>query len=671
MSNTILETLKSIRRKISLIDEQLITLLSERRKLSKTVSEEKKLIEKPLRDQVREKELLESLVDKASDLGLDAYYITQIYSLIIEDSVKYQQDYLQAIRHPEIKNNETKDIAILGGKGSYSYLAAKKYFTNSDNDYHPCSSFEEIINCVEEGKVNYGVIPIENTTSGGITEVYDLLLDSQLSIIGEEKYPIKHCLVGNETSSLEEITEIVSHPQPSKQCNKILRSLTSSRMTLVPSTTHALKYVKESNSPNIAAIASQESAQIFGLKVLRHNLANQLENTTRFYIIAKKPIDVSMAVQCKTSIALTTGQSPGSLANVLSQFHDADIPLSKLESRPIPSKPWEQMFYIDLEGNIKQQKVKNTLNELAKECSFLRVFGSYPTQDISATQISSQAIAQARVKSMQKTQTSSSVDERKKLNKSDRIQLANRAYKSKNTKIQVKDLIIGGENFTIIAGTNKEQIQDGLKQAIDSGIAIFRLPTKQLSNNAELNIGYLNQVKQAQSVYSIPIVAEIKSSDWVKTLVHYVDLLEVSVNSIKDTSLLSALGKVNCPVILNRTSDMRIEEILGAAEIILSQGNLQVIICETAVLSESNKKANSLNINSIIELINLTHLPVIVNPADALSSLQNLIPLTKAIRAVKAKGIILNVEDSNTRISSKQKFHLNHSSIAELITNLE
>jgi len=385
-----LDRVKTIRVKISDIDDQLLALLSERRKLSQAVAEEKKHINKPLRDQIREKELLESLINKASSMELDSYYITQIFNSIIEDSVKFQQDYLQSIHHPEIKNRQSKDIAILGGKGAYSYLAAKKYFNKSENLYLACASFDEVLNNVENGNATYGVIPIENTTSGGITEVYDLLLESGLAIIGEEKYPINHCLVAPQESRLEDIRCIVSHPQASRQCDKNLKNLTSANIKLVSSTAHALDYIAQQDKKDIAAIASEKAAELFGMKVLKHNIANQTKNITRFLILSKTQIKVSLSVQCKTSIAVSTGQKAGSLAEVLSLFQKVDIPLSKLESRPIPNKPWEQMFYIDLEGNIRDEKVKNALNSISKICPFLRIFGSYPTQDIVATKVSSE-----------------------------------------------------------------------------------------------------------------------------------------------------------------------------------------------------------------------------------------------------------------------------------------
>lgn len=281
----------------------------------------------------------------------------------------------------DIANNNNRSIAVLGGKGAYTHLAALEFFSNSNNTYIACSSFEEILNNVQKGKTYYGVIPIENTTSGGITEVYDLLLNSNLSIVGEQKYTVKHCLVGSNSSSTEDITNIFAHPQASRQCSEKLKELVSAKISLVESTAHALNLVATQTQPNSAAIACKEAASLFGLRVLEDEITNQMENITRFLVLSKSPVIIPLSVECKTSLALSTGQKPGSLAEVLSLFRDAEIPLCKLESRPIPNKPWEQMFHIDLQGNISDLKVKNTFEALSKICLHLEVFGSYPSKD--------------------------------------------------------------------------------------------------------------------------------------------------------------------------------------------------------------------------------------------------------------------------------------------------
>jgi len=249
--------LSAIRKNISQLDSDLLGLLFKRRKLSQQVAENKKNTDKQLRDQSREKQLLESLLTKASKKGLDSHYVTSIYNLIIEDSVKLQKDFLQVLNNPSSSENTYKSqhvnssstVAILGGIGSYSYVAAKRFFSNTlsapklNFNTIDCDSFEAIIENVEQGNASFGVIPIENTTSGGITAVYDLLLSSKLSIIGEQKQAIKHCLVSIDGCDIESITQIAAHPEAALQCSKTLRKKTAAQISQVESTTHAIQKV--------------------------------------------------------------------------------------------------------------------------------------------------------------------------------------------------------------------------------------------------------------------------------------------------------------------------------------------------------------------------------------------------------------------------------------------
>jgi chorismate mutase/prephenate dehydratase len=377
------QPLNQVREQITAIDEELLTLFSKRRKLSHSVALTKKSSQKPIRDQEREIELLECLVKQGALLGLDANYITHLFSIIIDDSVNQQQDLLHSTSIKDYEPSSNKSIAVLGGKGAYSYLAAKKYFANSSNTYLGCNSFENVLKSVACGEVEYGVIPIENTISGGITEVYDLLLDSNLTIIGEEKYEVQHCLVAKSGMQLQKIKKILGHPQASRQCNKNLSKLIDADINLVSSTAEALERVTHSDNEGIAAIASAEAAELFGLEVLLNGIANQKNNITRFLVVALESQKISSQFTSKISMALSTGQKAGSLAEVLLVFRDADIPLTNLESRPIPNKPWEQMFYLDIEANIEKQSIQKALEKVSKLCSFVKVLGCYSTKNIS------------------------------------------------------------------------------------------------------------------------------------------------------------------------------------------------------------------------------------------------------------------------------------------------
>ena len=187
-------SLAEIRVEITNIDSQILALLARRRAISRAVAVNKLGDFKPVRDQQREQQLLDSLIEKGSQLDLAPHYVTRLFHTIIEDSVILQRQYLQQQSNPVLLQGQNKSVALLGGRGAYSYLAANKYF-GSQAEFHGFASFDKVLKSVQQGEDDFGVIPIENTTSGGITEVYDLLLNAELSIIGEVKQPIKHCLL--------------------------------------------------------------------------------------------------------------------------------------------------------------------------------------------------------------------------------------------------------------------------------------------------------------------------------------------------------------------------------------------------------------------------------------------------------------------------------------------
>lgn len=381
-------SLDQIRREISALDSELLNLFSRRRELSLAVAVNKLGDFKPVRDQQREQQLLDSLIDKGRELNLAPHYVTRLFHTIIEDSVILQRQYLQQHNNPELLSQSQKKIAILGGEGAYSHLAASKYFGCGDNQLNGYDSFQKILNSVTEGVDDFGVIPIENTTSGGINEVYDLLLESELSVVGEVNQPIEHCLLAAKSTNLDKINQVLAHPEASRQCNRSLQKLTSAKVRLVTSTAEALKLAAEDKTGTLAAIGSEKAAKVFNLQVLASSIANLKKNATRFLVVARDAHIVSPQVNCKTSLILSTGQKPGSLAEVLLVFRDANLPLSKLESRPISGKPWEQMFYIDFEGNIDDPAVSQALEDVKEISHFMKLLGSYPCEQVKPTRVS-------------------------------------------------------------------------------------------------------------------------------------------------------------------------------------------------------------------------------------------------------------------------------------------
>lgn len=374
--------LSDIRQQITHIDRSLLKLLSERHRLAFDVARSKEVNQKPLRDTDREQLLLKDLINYANNEGyqLEPQYITQIFQRIIEDSVLTQQVYLQ--KKLNANTELAMKIAFLGKRGSYSNLAARNYATRYQKSIieMSCHSFDEVFDKVLSEEADYGVLPLENTTSGSINEVYDLLQHTNLSIVGELVYPIKHCVLVNEFVELNQIDTLYSHPQVIQQCSQFIRGLNRVHIEYCESSSHAMQLVSSLNKPNIAALGNEEGGELYGLQVLKAGIANQPNNITRFIVVARKAVQVSPQIRTKTLIMMSTGQQAGALVDALSVLKQHQIRMTKLESRPIYGKPWEEMFYLEIEANIHHPDTQQALQQLKLYSSFLKVLGCYPTE---------------------------------------------------------------------------------------------------------------------------------------------------------------------------------------------------------------------------------------------------------------------------------------------------
>ncbi|KXF82895.1 prephenate dehydratase [Enterovibrio coralii] len=382
-------SLDEIRVGVSNIDQQILSLLADRRKLSLEVAKSKIQTQKPVRDVEREQALLEKLVADGRTHELDPQYVTKIFHTIVEDSVLYQQAFLQRLANPD-NDQPLARVSFLGGKGSYSNLAARNFFARKHTKPAEiqCQSFKEVLEMVETGNADYGVLPIENTSSGSINDVYDQLQHTRLSIVGEITLPIEHCLLTAVDTEIDKIEVLYSHPQPHQQCSEFVRSLgTDIKQEYCSSTAEAMKVVAEMASPTVAAIGNASSGELYGLKSLKFGIANQQENHTRFIVVARKPVDVNGLIPAKTTFIMSTGQTAGSLVECLLVLRNHGINMTKLESRPVLGNPWEEMFYVDVEGNMRSDTMKLVMEELIKLTRYIKVLGTYPIENVTPTEI--------------------------------------------------------------------------------------------------------------------------------------------------------------------------------------------------------------------------------------------------------------------------------------------
>ncbi len=265
-------------------------------------------------------------------------------------------------------------IYFQGEHGSFSEEAALKFFKFNCRGI-PCKDFEDVVRNLSKHKASFGILPIENSTIGSIHSNYDLLLKYDVSIIGEFNLIVKQHLISLKGTSLKSIKRIISHPAALQQCQEFIRSLKNVDVEISYDTAGSVKLIKENNLRDAAAIASEISAKMYGMKILKRNVQDTQTNITRFLIISTKKRKPKK--NPKTSIVFTLKNYPGSLYRALSVFALRDINLTKIESRPIPDKPFEYYFYLDFLGDLNNHKTKNALENLKEISQFIKILGCY------------------------------------------------------------------------------------------------------------------------------------------------------------------------------------------------------------------------------------------------------------------------------------------------------
>jgi prephenate dehydratase len=266
-------------------------------------------------------------------------------------------------------------LAYQGEPGAFSEAASRQ--VNADAELVPCRSFEDVFAAVEEARVEYGVLPIENSIGGSIHRNFDLLLEHQLPIVGEVEVPVVHHLLALPGRNLDEVKRIYSHPQALAQCDRFLRTLTGVEIIATYDTAGSAKMIADEHLEDAAAIASARAADVFGLAALRSSIQDYDDNTTRFLVVGRAPL--SQTPPDKTSIVFTLANEPGALFKALAAIALRGIDLTKLESRPIPGRKWEYLFYVDLAAARDDLACERALAHLGEFASMVRVLGSYPS----------------------------------------------------------------------------------------------------------------------------------------------------------------------------------------------------------------------------------------------------------------------------------------------------
>ena len=375
--------LSRLREQIDDIDRQLVELFKKRMNVSAEVAEYKRQMGMAVLDASRERALLA----KVSELSGEEFeeYTRTLYATILELSRSYQHKQLdkaselygeitQAIQDTPNMFPERAMVACQGVEGAYSQIAAERLFGAPNIVFF--SDWEKVFAAIEAGMCRYGVIPIENSTAGSVKKVYDLMISRNFKIVRSVRIKIDHNLLAKKGTRLTDIKEIVSHEQAINQCAEYLSAtFSNAKITRVENTARAAQMVAESDRTDIASLSSRSCATQYGLCTLASAVQDNGNNHTRFICITNK-LEVYPGAD-RTTLMLITPHKPGSLYRILSRFNAHGINLLKLESRPLPDRDFEFMFYFDLEVPVYSPKFAQLLAELEQECDEFTYLGSY------------------------------------------------------------------------------------------------------------------------------------------------------------------------------------------------------------------------------------------------------------------------------------------------------
>ncbi len=371
--------LQESRKKIDEIDKQITALFEQRMIVTNDVAKFKRSTGKKVHDPEREEQKIKALRALA-DNEFNESAIEDLFRQIMSISRKYQYAMLGPLsidvpfkQVDSLDYDEDTRVVYFGDKGAYTEQAMVEFFGENISSYNK-TTFSEVIKEVEDRNAKYGVIPIENTSTGGITDIYDLLVDTNVTIVAEHVVKVEHALLGLPEAELSDIKKVYSHPQGIMQCQGFLKEHPDFKTEKYLSTAGSARKVAEDQDKSQAAIASERAAEVYGLKVLEKNISNQSQNYTRFIIVSNQNVFLSDAD--KISITFEIKDEAGSLYNMLAGFYYNNLNMTKIESRPIEGRNWEYRFFIDIEGNLNDPNVANALESVNESASNWKILGN-------------------------------------------------------------------------------------------------------------------------------------------------------------------------------------------------------------------------------------------------------------------------------------------------------
>ena len=373
--------LAQLRAQLDEIDGSMVALFEKRMDICRQVAEDKIKTGKRILDKEREKQKIQT-VSALAHGDFNKTGVSELFEQIMAISRKLQyqvisekggQGNLPFFAVEDI-NTEKIRVVFQGADGAYSQAAMHTYFGKEIDSFH-VETFRDAMGAIEEGRADFAVLPIENSTAGIVSEIYDLLVEYENYIVGEQVIPIQHCLLGVPGAKIEDVEVVYSHPQSLMQSSRFLAEHSSWKQISMQNNAFATAKVAEDKDARQAAIASEFAGKLYGLTVLEKSIQNDKNNSTRFIIVTNQKIFKRDAK--KVSICFEVAHESGSLYHALSHFIYNHLNVNKIESRPIENRNWEYRFFLDFDGNLSDSAVKNALRGLREETFNLKILGNY------------------------------------------------------------------------------------------------------------------------------------------------------------------------------------------------------------------------------------------------------------------------------------------------------
>ena len=558
-------------------------------------------------------------------------------------------------------------VAIQGTYGSFSEAAARRRWPGLET--LPCREAKDVVAAVREGRAEAGCLPIENSLIGSVTTTYDLLEeafgDGTLRLTHEILYPVHHTLMAVPGATLAGIKRVLSHPVALGQCRQWLAEhLPDVELVSAWDTAGSAEIVAQERNPGLAAVAARHAADSHGLVPLAERIEDDPTNQTRFLAFTRSdavelPAARGGVTRYKTSVIVLIDHKPGMLALTLQAFGVRGVNLMALQSRPERSAPWTYRFYVDVDGSATDPRLAEALEEVEALAARVVVLGSYEAW-IEGSRLSAPPPTPAHH------------------TKKPDIPLVDRRRSPEGTRVEVRQVVFGGETPVLIAGPCSVESESMILETAD---AIAKAGGDMLRGGAYkprtspydfqgLGVKGLRYLADARDRTALPVVTEVLSWEEVAVVAHFADMLQIGARNMQNFTLLRAASRSGKPILLKRGAGATIEEWLMAAEYILAEGNPNVVLCERGIRTFERATRHTLDLNAVVMVRERTHLPVIVDPSHAAGLRSLVVPLGLGSLAAGACGLMVEVHPDPDHAMSDGAQSLDLSMFADLASRV-